>query len=233
MSTLIVRQLGFREYEDTAAAMRAFTDARDAGSADEIWLLEHPPVFTLGRAATLTHVLDPGDIPVVRSERGGQVTYHGPGQLVAYVLIDLQRRNLGIKRLVQVLEDTLIELLSGYAIAGARRPGAPGVYVDGKKIAALGLRVRRGCSYHGISLNVAMDLEPFRRINPCGYPGLEVTQLAELADIDRQTLTAVGGSFARILARRIGYNDVQLDTPSAPSPGLKARASNLAQGIAS
>jgi lipoyl(octanoyl) transferase len=168
--------------------MRRFTDARAPGTPDELWLLEHPPVFTLGQAGRREHLRDPGDIPVIAVDRGGQVTYHGPGQLVAYLLLDLRRARLGVKRLVEILEQSVVELLVRRGISGELRPNAPGVYVAGAKIAALGLRVRRGCSYHGLALNVSMDLEPFRRIDPCGYAGLEVVQLAGLCpgtELDR------------------------------------------------
>jgi lipoyl(octanoyl) transferase len=218
VGSLIVRSLGLCEYADTVEAMRAFTEARDDETRDQIWLLEHPPVFTLGRAARASHILDPGRIPVVRTDRGGQVTYHGPGQLVVYLLIDLQRRGLGIKRLVETLEEVIIELLSGLDIEAARRAGAPGVYVRGRKIASLGLRVRRGCTYHGISLNVAMDLSPFSRIEPCGIAGLEVTQLADLTDVDARAMPRIGDDLAQILARRIGYNDLLREDQDIPTP---------------
>lgn len=212
--TLIVRRLGTRAYETTAAAMRDFTESRTADNPDELWLLQHPPVYTLGRAARETHVLAPGTIPVVRTDRGGQVTYHGPGQLIAYPLIDLPRRGFGVKALVHEIEAAMIDLLSSYGITATRRPGAPGVYVDGSKIGALGLRIRRGCSYHGLSLNVAMDLEPFSRIDPCGYPGLTVTQLADLAPAAAATRPAgellqdVSTQLLAALAGRLGYNEL-------------------------
>jgi lipoyl(octanoyl) transferase len=170
-------------------------------------------VYTLGRAALPEHVLDAGTIPVVRTDRGGQVTYHGPGQLVVYPLLDLRRRNLGIKHLVQLLEECVIELLAGYAIRARRRPGAPGVYVDGAKIAALGLRVRRGCSYHGLSLNVDMDLAPFGRINPCGYPGLSVTQLAALSDLRAADLPRIGADLLAVLTRLLNYDKMAAADP--------------------
>jgi len=177
---LLVRQLGRRDYVDVWRAMQAFTEGRDAGSGDELWLVEHPPVFTMGLNGKPEHLLDPGDIPVVQVDRGGQVTYHGPGQMVAYTLLDLRRLGLGPRQLVMALEQGVIELLAEHGIAAMGRREAPGVYVADAKLAALGLRVRRGCCYHGLSLNVAMDLEPFSRINPCGYPGLKVTQLSDL-----------------------------------------------------
>lgn len=169
-----------RDYQDTWAAMRRFTESRGADTPDEVWLLEHPAVFTLGVAGKPEHLLAPGKIPVVRTDRGGQVTYHGPGQLMVYTLLDLRRRGFGVRRLVELLEEAVIELLAEQRVAAHRRAGAPGVYVQGRKIAALGLRIRRRCSYHGLALNVDLDLEPFGRINPCGYPGLETTRLADL-----------------------------------------------------
>jgi len=177
----IVR-LGTRAYEPVWQAMRAFTESRDGDTPDEFWLVEHPPVFTLGRNGDRSHILDPGDIPVVPVDRGGQVTYHGPGQLVIYPLVDLRRRGLGVREMVSRLETAVIRLLAEFDIEARARPDAPGVYVGEAKIAALGLRVRRGCTYHGLSLNVTMDLSPFGRINPCGYRGMPVCRLADLAD---------------------------------------------------
>jgi lipoyl(octanoyl) transferase len=178
--SLITRHLGRVPYDHAYAAMRRFTATRNASTADELWLLEHPPVYTVGQAGRLEHLRRETAIPVERVDRGGQITFHGPGQLVAYVLLDLRRRGLTVRRLVTTLEQAVIDLLAGYRIEGERRPGAPGVYVGGAKIAALGLRVRNGCSYHGLALNVAMDLAPFRDIDPCGYAGLQVTQLTAL-----------------------------------------------------
>ena len=182
-AALVVRDLGRRDYEPVWRAMQAFTDERDPNTLDELWFVEHPPVFTVGLNGKPEHVLTPGDIPVVAVDRGGQVTYHGPGQIVAYVLLDLRRLGMGPRQLVIALEQAVIGLLAEFGLAGAGRRDAPGVYVDGAKIAALGLRVRRGCCYHGLSFNVAMDLEPFTRINPCGYPGLAVTQLTDLVAV--------------------------------------------------
>jgi lipoyl(octanoyl) transferase len=179
-----VRHLGRVDYEPTWRAMQRFTEQRDAGTADEIWFLEHPPVFTLGVNGSRAHLLAPGDIPVVQVDRGGQVTYHGPGQLVVYPLVDLRRAALGIRDFVSALERAVIELAAEYGIAAASRREAPGVYVAGRKLASVGVRVRRGASYHGLALNVALDLGPFARINPCGYAGLEMTQLAELGGPD-------------------------------------------------
>ena len=176
----VVRRLGRVRYEPTWETMRFFNQARGPATPDEIWLLEHEPVFTLGLAGRAEHVLDAGDIPVVHSDRGGQVTYHGPGQVVAYLMLDLRRRNLGVKELVRRIEQAVIELLRGYRIEGARRQGMPGVYVDDAKVAAVGLRIASGCSYHGVALNVDVDLAPFACIDPCGYPGLATTRLADL-----------------------------------------------------
>jgi lipoyl(octanoyl) transferase len=176
---VIARALGRVAYEPTWRAMQAFTRSREAEAPDQLWLVEHPPVFTLGLAGRREHVLDAGAIPVVATDRGGQVTYHGPGQAVAYLLLDLRRRGYGVRELVRRIEAAAIDMLAGYGLAGARREGMPGVYVDGAKIAAIGLRVSRGCTYHGVALNVDMDLAPFGRIDPCGYPGLAATRLAD------------------------------------------------------
>jgi lipoyl(octanoyl) transferase len=177
---MLCRRLGLEPYEPTWRAMQRFTDARDAATPDEIWFLEHPPVFTLGMNGKPEHVLAPRDIPVIQTDRGGQVTYHGPGQLVVYPLIDLKRAGLGVRDLVSALERAVIGYAGELGIAAQARREAPGVYVDGRKLASVGLRIRRGASYHGIAINVSMDLEPFSRINPCGYAGLKMTQLAEL-----------------------------------------------------
>lgn len=173
------RELGQVEYEPTWHAMQRFTDTRSVDTPDEIWLLEHAPVFTQGQAGKAEHVLFPGDIPVVQVDRGGQVTYHGPGQLVAYLLLDVRRSGIGVRELVSRIERSLIELLASYGVSATAKPDAPGVYVDGAKIASLGLRIRNGRSFHGLALNVDMDLQPFQRINPCGYAGMAMTQLAD------------------------------------------------------
>ena len=204
---LIVRRLGLRDYESTWRAMQSFTDRRGADTADELWLLEHPPVYTLGKAGRPEHVIDPGETPVIATDRGGQVTYHGPGQLVAYILLDLPRAGIGVKRLVQLLEQAVVDLLTGYGIASSARAytPTPGVYVEGAKIAAVGLRIRRSCSLHGLALNVDLDLGPFSRIDPCGYPGLAVTTIAELdapAKIG-PVGTELAERVARLLARRV------------------------------
>ena len=178
------------EYEPTWRAMQRFTDERGAGTQDEIWFLEHPPVFTLGMNAGRDHVLAPGEIPVVRIDRGGQVTYHGPGQLVVYPLVDLRRAGLGVRDIVTALERSVIDYAAELGVSAECRKSAPGVYVDGRKLASVGIRVRRGASYHGVALNVSVDLEPFHRINPCGYTGLEMTRLADLSSVDSVSTAA-------------------------------------------
>ena len=179
------RALGTVAYEPTWRAMQAFNAARSADTADQLWLCEHPPVFTLGLAGRREHVLGPGDIPVVATDRGGQVTYHGPGQLMAYVMMDLRRAGFGAKELVRRIEQAAIDMLGGYGIPGERRAGMPGVYVRGAKIAAIGLRIARGSCYHGIAVNHTVDLEPFSRIDPCGYPGLACTRLVDQGVADK------------------------------------------------
>lgn len=180
-ASLGFRDLGLLPYEPVLEAMRRFTDQRGPETCDEVWLVEHPAVFTQGQAGKAEHLLVPGDIPVVQTDRGGQVTYHGPGQLVAYLLLDVRRLGFGVRDLVSRIERCLIELLASYGVEAAAKADAPGVYVDGAKIASLGLRIRNGCSFHGLALNVDMDLAPFRRINPCGYAGLAMTQLCDQA----------------------------------------------------
>lgn len=176
--TILIRNLGLQPYDPVSQAMHEFTDTRTDNTPDEIWLVEHPSVFTQGQAGKAEHVLAPGDIPVVQSDRGGQVTYHGPGQQVMYVLINLKRRKLGVRELVTLMEQTVIDTLGELGIAARARADAPGVYVQEKKICSLGLRIRKGCSFHGLALNIAMDLSPFLRINPCGYAGMEMTQVS-------------------------------------------------------
>lgn len=175
-----IKQFELRNYSEVWQEMQAFTAKRTEHTQDELWLLQHNPVFTLGLAGKKEHLLNPGSIPVVQSDRGGQVTYHGPGQLIAYVMYDLQRAGIGVRKLVELLQNSVIDLLQQHAIEAHTLPKAPGVYVENKKIAALGLRVRRGRSFHGLSLNVDMDLEPFSRINPCGYPQMQITQMKNL-----------------------------------------------------
>jgi lipoyl(octanoyl) transferase len=181
-ASLLVRHLGEVDYQDTWQKMQDFTNARQQDTADELWFLQHPPVFTLGKNAKTEHLLNPAAIPVINVDRGGQVTYHGPGQIVVYTLLDLNRLNIGVRELVTIIEQSIIELLASYGVSANARSDAPGVYVNDAKIAALGLRVRKGCSFHGLALNIDMDLEPFTRINPCGYEGLEVTQLKNFVD---------------------------------------------------
>ncbi|MGA9422448.1 MAG: lipoyl(octanoyl) transferase LipB [Rhodanobacteraceae bacterium] len=202
MTKLLVRRLGRQPYAPVWQAMQAFTDRRDAHTADELWVLEHDPVFTLGQAGRWEHVVAPGDIPVLAVDRGGQVTYHGPGQIVGYPLLDLRRLGIGVRELVGRIEQAIIETLERWNIVAERRDGAPGVYVGGSKIAALGLRVRRGCTFHGLAFNVAMDLEPFQRINPCGYQGLQVTQVLDLGGPG--SLAAVQDVLIGELARAFG-----------------------------
>jgi lipoyl(octanoyl) transferase len=203
--TLGIRELGQVAYEPVWHAMQRFTDSRDAQTMDEIWLLEHPPVFTQGQAGKAEHVLFPGDIPVVQVDRGGQVTYHGPGQLVGYLLLDIRRSGLGVRDMVTRIEQCLIDLLAGYGIPANARSDAPGVYVDGAKIASLGLRIRHGCSFHGLSLNVDMDLQPFQRINPCGMANLPMTQLRDLTG--PLSIAAVQARLRQQLVESLGYAD--------------------------
>ena len=203
MAAVVLRELGVVDYEPTLRAMREFTDGRDADTPDELWLLQHPGVFTQGQAGKAEHILAAGDIPVIQVDRGGQVTYHGPGQWVIYLLVDLRRRGLGVRDLVDLIEQSIVEFLAGYGIEAAPDPEAPGVYVSGDKIASLGLRVRRGCSYHGLSLNVDMDLEPFQRINPCGHAGLQVTSMAELLPDRTLEVDAIGRQLLQIVAQRL------------------------------
>nr|WP_312973467.1 lipoyl(octanoyl) transferase LipB [Pseudomonas sp.] len=201
---LIVRHLGLVDYLPTLEAMRALTAERDETTPDEIWLLQHPRVFTQGQAGKPEHLLAPGDIPVVQVERGGQVTYHGPGQLVGYLMLDLRRLDLGVRELVTVMEQALVEVLASYGVEAAPRADAPGVYVKGDKIASLGLRVRRGCSFHGLALNVDMDMTPFERINPCGYAGLQMTQLKDLVATP-PAFDEAARRLEQALRQRLGY----------------------------
>ncbi|RYJ64026.1 lipoyl(octanoyl) transferase LipB [Pseudomonas songnenensis] len=198
-----VRELGLIEYRSAWQAMQQFTNTRDADSDDEIWLLQHPPVFTQGQAGKAEHLLFPGDIPVVQVDRGGQVTYHGPGQLVGYLLLDVRRLGIGVRELVSRIERSLIDLLGEYGVEATAKPDAPGVYVNGAKIASLGLRIRNGRSFHGLALNVDMDLEPFRRINPCGYAGLPMTQMRDL--IGPIDICQVADRLREQLVRQLGY----------------------------
>ncbi|MBZ9664584.1 lipoyl(octanoyl) transferase LipB [Pseudomonas sp. LMG 31766] len=204
MSELVVRHLGLVDYQPTLEAMRQLTRERDAQAPDEIWLLQHPKVFTQGQAGKAEHVLAAGDIPVIQVERGGQVTYHGPGQLVAYLMLDLRRLDLGVRELVTAMEQSLVELLASYGIEAAPKADAPGVYVAGDKIASLGLRVSRGCSFHGLALNVDMDMSPFLRINPCGYAGLKMVQMSDLLS-SPPAFDEVAQRLEQALRKRLGY----------------------------
>ncbi|GLX13394.1 octanoyltransferase [Pseudomonas straminea] len=201
---LIVRHLGLVDYLPTLEAMRTLTAERDEATPDEIWLLQHPQVFTQGQAGKPEHLLAPGDIPVVQVERGGQVTFHGPGQLVGYLMLDLRRLDLGVRELVTLMEQALVEVLAGYGVEAAPKADAPGVYVGGDKIASLGLRVRRGCSFHGLALNVDMDMTPFGRINPCGYAGLKMTQLKDLVATP-PAFDEVAKRLEQVLRQCLGY----------------------------
>lgn len=201
--SIILRQLGLQPYEAVSHAMHVFTDNRSPDTQDEIWLVEHPKVFTQGQAGKAEHVLFPGDIPVVQSDRGGQVTYHGPGQQVMYVMIDIKRRKIGVRQLVTAIEQTVVDTLAFFNIEAYPKADAPGVYVNGKKICSLGLRIRKGCSLHGLALNIDMDLEPFLRINPCGYAGLQMTQ----ASLEKPGLTVadVMPVLVEAFNRQLGY----------------------------
>lgn len=201
---LIVRHLGIRPYLQTWQDMQTFTDQRDADTPDEIWLLQHEAVYTQGQAGKAEHLLHQTDIPVVQSDRGGQITYHGPGQLIAYLLIDVRRKGLGVRQLVTAMEQAVIALLARSGIEAVAKPDAPGVYVAGAKIASLGLRIRRGCSFHGLALNVNLDLTPFSHINPCGYAGLAMTQTATLGG--PQTVAEAEPLLLGELARLIDYS---------------------------
>lgn len=212
---LIIKDLGRRDYLPVWQAMHDFTDSRTEDTLDEIWLVEHNPVFTQGQAGKAEHVLTPGDIPVVQSDRGGQVTYHGPGQLVAYVLINLRRQKLGVRDLVTHIENTVINTLSQFDIESAARPDAPGVYVNNKKICSLGLRIRKGCSFHGLALNVDMDLTPFLRINPCGYAGMEMTQVSQQGGPEQ--LSTVQSVLVAELTKLLGYEHIEYTTESNES----------------
>jgi lipoyl(octanoyl) transferase len=221
----IVRDLGRHGYAPVWRAMQGFTDARTAETPDEIWLVEHDPVFTLGQAGKPEHVLMPGDIPVLQVDRGGQVTYHGPGQIVAYPLLDLKRLKIGVRDYVCKIEQAIIDTLADWNIHAERRNGAPGVYVNGAKVAALGIRVRRGCTFHGLAFNIAMDLEPFHRINPCGYAGLQVTSMLDLGG--PSSLDAVKPVLLEKLAGQFG-----LQMQTAAPPDLVALSSLSAAALA-
>ncbi|WP_139294664.1 lipoyl(octanoyl) transferase LipB [Salinivibrio sp. ES.052] len=210
---LVVRHLGRQPYLHVWEQMRDFTNTRDEQTLDEIWLVEHDPVFTQGQAGKTEHVLVPGEIPVVQSDRGGQVTYHGPGQLVVYFLINLKRKKVGVRELVSHIEDLVIGTLAHFHVDANARPDAPGVYVDGAKICSLGLRIRRGCSFHGLALNINMDLSPFQRINPCGYAGMAMTQLSD--QVENVTLADVQPVLVDTLTQQLSYSQVEFTTESS------------------
>jgi lipoyl(octanoyl) transferase len=231
-SSLVIRRLESQDYAQSWQAMQDFTNQRSAASMDEVWLLQHPPVFTQGQAGKATHILDAGTIPVVQSDRGGEVTYHGPGQLMMYVLLDLKRLGIGVRRLVTLLEQALIDCLNNFDIKAQADPKAPGVYVDGSKIASLGLRVRKGCSFHGLALNVDMDLAPFERINPCGYPGLNMVQMRDLADFTAHgfNLDQVAQVLSLSLVEQLHYQTVNY-TQHAWAPNNSNMASDYDQTL--
>ncbi|ABN62761.1 MULTISPECIES: lipoyl(octanoyl) transferase LipB [Shewanella] len=202
-TTLHIRHLGKQDYESVWHAMQHYTDTRDSESHDELWIVEHPPVFTQGQAGKSEHILNAGDIPVIQVDRGGQVTYHGPGQLVVYPLLDIKRSKVGVRQLVTHIEQSIVDMLAKYDINAYAKADAPGVYVDERKIASLGLRIRKGCSFHGLALNVDMDLAPFRRINPCGYAGLEMVQCKALGG--PQTVIEAGEQLTITFSQLLGY----------------------------
>ncbi|MEZ8990962.1 lipoyl(octanoyl) transferase LipB [Vibrio breoganii] len=203
---LEIHHLGRQDYEPIWQRMHRFTDERDENTVDQIWIVEHNPVFTQGQAGKEEHLLNTGDIPVVKSDRGGQVTYHGPGQMVVYFLLNLRRRGLGVRELVTHIENTVVQTLAKLGIESAARPDAPGVYVEGKKICSLGLRIRKGCSFHGLALNIDMDLSPFLRINPCGYAGMEMVQVADFTTDDQRA--NIQGILVKELSALLDYTDV-------------------------
>lgn len=211
MATARIRRLGLVEYQSTYDQMVDYTENRDETSPDELWVLQHPKVFTQGQAGKAEHVLMPGDIPVVQTNRGGQVTYHGPGQLVVYLLLDIKRLGIGPRQLVTVMEESIIEALKHFGIESAAKPDAPGVYVDGRKIASLGLRIRNGKTFHGLALNIDMDLEPFLRINPCGYAGLQMTQVKnESTDPEAASWQAVAEQLEKQLIKQLGFETAEV-----------------------
>ncbi|MGM0570681.1 lipoyl(octanoyl) transferase LipB [Marinobacter sp.] len=211
LTPLIVRDLGLQPYQTVWESMKAFTAGRDRTVPDELWCVQHPSVYTQGQAGKAEHILAPGDIPVVQADRGGQVTYHGPGQLVVYLMVDLPRAGLGVRQLVDIIEQSLVSVLAEQGISAAPRPDAPGVYVDGAKIASLGLRVRRGCSFHGLALNVDMDMEPFSRINPCGFSGLPMCQVRDFNNV--VSLSTLSVRLTDTLAGALGYDESGVHRP--------------------
>lgn len=225
-SALIIRQLSNMNYSEVWHAMQNFTDNRDDKTCDELWLVEHPPVFTQGQAGKAEHLLMPGDIEVVKVDRGGQVTYHGPGQQVIYIMINLRRRKVGVRQLVTLIENSIVAALKDYDINAYPKPDAPGVYVDEKKVASLGLRVRKGCSFHGLALNVNMDLSPFLRINPCGYAGLEMVQTCDLQG--PQDIESAGNALVKHLIDLFDSTNVEYQTglPQIDITALKQEQDN-------
>jgi lipoyl(octanoyl) transferase len=215
-SRICLRRLGVAEYEPVWHDMQVFTDARDEHTPDELWLVQHPPVFTQGQAGKAEHVLAPGEIPVIQVDRGGQVTYHGPGQIVAYPLVDLRRKGIGVRQFVNRIEQSIIRVLAHYDVRGERIEGAPGIYVRGDKVASIGLRVRRGCTFHGLAFNIDMDLEPFQRINPCGYAGLQVTQLSQLAQVN---FDEAEDRLLASFAEHLGYSEL-IESDQNQEPGI-------------
>lgn len=209
-NTLIIRQLASMEYTKVWHAMQNFTDNRNDETADELWLVEHPAVFTQGQAGKEEHLLTPGDIPVVKVDRGGQVTYHGPGQQVIYFMINLRRRKMGVRELVTLIENGIVASLAEFGIEAYAKKDAPGVYVDERKVASLGLRVRKGCSFHGLALNVDMDLSPFLRINPCGYAGLEMVQTAQISELN--SVEQAGTSLVQHLSKLLETENLSFET---------------------
>jgi lipoyl(octanoyl) transferase len=216
INTVITRFLHLQDYADCWQAMKNFTDHRDANTLDEFWIVEHPPVFTLGQNSKPEHILDTGTIPLIQSDRGGQVTYHGPGQLIIYVLVDLKRKQLNVRELVSALENAVIQLLASYSIHAKAKCEAPGVYVNDQKICSVGLRIRRGCSYHGLALNIQMDLLPFSRIHPCGYRELKMTQLSELTGPEE--INRVSHQLLDYLAANLGYTTQLIKTEQLYGP---------------
>ncbi|WP_299492989.1 lipoyl(octanoyl) transferase LipB [uncultured Shewanella sp.] len=205
-AVLQIRHLGQQDYQSVWHAMQDYTDNRDASSPDELWIVEHPPVFTQGQAGKSEHILNPGDIPVIKVDRGGQVTYHGPGQLVVYPLLNIKRLKIGVRELVTKIEQSIVDMLAQYQVHAYAKADAPGVYVDERKIASLGLRIRKGCSFHGLALNVDMDMSPFQRINPCGYAGMEMIQCKPLGG--PQNVIEAGNQLINTLSQQLGYQQL-------------------------
>jgi len=224
-TTCIIRWLGYQDYLSCWQAMQQFTNQRDDNSFDEIWLVEHPSVFTQGQNGKPEHVLNPGSIPIIKTDRGGQVTYHGPGQLVMYVLIDLRRQQITVRDLVSHLEQCVIDFLSGLGITAKAKCEAPGVYVDGKKICSIGLRIRRGCSFHGLAFNITTDLTPFERIHPCGYTDLKMISLADLLATETAPLSVIGRQLTNYLMKNLRYtNEHFIDTQLEPLDGHEIKS---------